>query len=137
VLVAMDYFTKWTEVVPLKNMMHKEVIYFISEHIIHRFGIPQTLTMNQGSSFMSQQVCEFTESLKIKLLSSSPYYAQANVQTEPSNKILIKLIKKKIKENSKMWHEVLSKALWAHHISKHSRFINGGKSGCFANSSTK
>jgi hypothetical protein len=23
VLVAMDYFTKWTEVVPLKNMMHK------------------------------------------------------------------------------------------------------------------
>jgi hypothetical protein len=44
VLVAMNYFTKWTEVVPLKNMMHKEVIHFISECIIHRFGIPQTLT---------------------------------------------------------------------------------------------
>jgi hypothetical protein len=46
VLVATDYFTKWTEVVPLKNMTltHKEVIEFITEHIIHRFGIPQTLT---------------------------------------------------------------------------------------------
>jgi hypothetical protein len=29
VLVAMDYFTKWMEVVLLKNMMHREVIHFI------------------------------------------------------------------------------------------------------------
>jgi hypothetical protein len=77
VLVAMDYFTKWTKVIPLKNMTlknvtHKEVIYFILEHIVHRFGIPQTLITDQGSSFMSHQVRQFAESLKIKLLSSSP-----------------------------------------------------------------
>jgi transposase InsO family protein len=101
-------------------MMHKEVIHFISENIIHRFGIPQTLTTNQGVLFMSHQVREFAESLKIKFLSSSPYYAQANGQTESSNKTLIKLIKKKIKENPKRWHEVLSKALWAYRISKYS-----------------
>jgi hypothetical protein len=52
-LVATDYFTKRTEVVPLKNMTHKEVIEFITEHIIHRFGIPQTLTVDQGTSFTS------------------------------------------------------------------------------------
>jgi hypothetical protein len=49
-----------------------------------------------------------------------PFYAHANGQAESSNKTLIKLIKKKIEENRKRWHEVLSKALWAHHISKHS-----------------
>jgi ribonuclease HI len=92
VLVATDYFTKWTKAIPLKNMMHKEVIHFILEHIIHRFGITQTLTTDQGSSFMSHQVREFTESLKIKLLCSSPYYAHANGQTESSIKTLIKLI---------------------------------------------
>jgi hypothetical protein len=119
VLVAIDYLTKWTEHVPLKNMMHKEVIHFILGHIIHRFGIPQTLTRDQGSSFMSLQVHEFAESLKIKLLSSSPYYAKDNGQAESSNKTLIKLIKK-IEENSKMWHEVLSEALWSYRISKHS-----------------
>jgi hypothetical protein len=120
VLVATDYFTKWAEAVPLKIMTHKEVIRFISEHIIHRFGIPQMLTIDQGSLFMSHQVSEFAESLKIKLLSSSPYYAQANGQAESSNKTLIKLIKKKIEENPKRWHEVLSEVLWAHRISKHS-----------------
>jgi hypothetical protein len=69
---------------------------------------------------MSHQVCEFAKSLKIKLLSSLPYYAQASGQAESSNKTLIKLIKKKIEENPKSWHELLSEALWAHHISKHS-----------------
>ena len=76
--------------------------------------------MDQGSSFMFHQVHDFAMSLKIKLISSSPYYAQANGQAESSNKILIKLIKKKIEENPRRWHEVLSEALWAHHISKHS-----------------
>jgi hypothetical protein len=69
---------------------------------------------------MSHQVRDFAESLKIKLLSSSPYYAQANDQAESSNKTLIKLIKKKIEENPQKWHEVLSETLWAHHISKNS-----------------
>ena len=80
VLVATYYFTKWTESVPLKNMTHREVIEFITEHIIYRFGIRQTLTTDQGSSFISKEVRAFAESYKIKLLNSSPYYAQANGQ---------------------------------------------------------
>jgi hypothetical protein len=33
---------------------------------------------------------------------------------------LIKLIKKKIEEHPKRWHEVLSETLCTHHIHKHS-----------------
>jgi transposase InsO family protein len=94
-LVATDYFTKWTEAVALKNMTHKEVIEFIIEHIIHRFGIPQTLTTDQGTYFMSKEVREFAESYRIKLLNSSPYYAQANGHAESSNRTLINLIKRR------------------------------------------
>jgi hypothetical protein len=98
-------------------MTHKEVI--ITEHIIHRFGIPQTLTTDQGISFMSKEVRDFAELYKNKLLKSSPYYAQANGQAEFSNNTLIKLIRKKVEENPRRWHEVLSETLWAHHISRH------------------
>jgi hypothetical protein len=66
VLVATYYFTKWIEAVHLKNMTHKEVIEFITEHIIHRFGIPQTLTTDQETSFMSNEVRDFAELYKIK-----------------------------------------------------------------------
>jgi hypothetical protein len=55
-----------------------EVIDFILKHIVHKFGIPQTLTMDQGASFMSKEVRSFAESYDIKLLSSSPCYDQAN-----------------------------------------------------------
>jgi hypothetical protein len=64
-------------------------------------------------------VREFVDSYAIKLLNSAPYYAQANGQAESSNKTLVKLIKKKIEYNPTRWHEVLSKALWAHRISTH------------------
>ena len=94
VLVATDYFTNWTEAVSLKNMTHREVIEFITKHIIHRFDIPQTLATDQDSSFISKEVREFSESYKIKILNSSLHYARANGQAESSNKILIKLIKK-------------------------------------------
>jgi transposase InsO family protein len=107
VLVSTDYFTKWTEAIALKNMTHKEVIEFITEHIIHRFGILQTLTADKGTSFRSKKVRDFVETYKIKFLNSSPYYAQANGQAESSNTTLISLIKKKISDQPRNWHKVL------------------------------
>jgi transposase InsO family protein len=98
-------------------MTHREVISFVQEHIIYWFGVPQTLTTDQGPSFMSHQFTEFAESMKIKLLNSSPYYAQANGEAKASNKVLIKIIKKRMKDNPRRWHEKLSEALWAHRTS--------------------
>jgi transposase InsO family protein len=111
ILVAMDYFTKWTEAVPLRNMTHREVISFVQEHIIYRFGVPQTLTTDQGPSFMSHQFREFVESIKIKLWNSSPYCVQANGQAEASNKALIKIIKKRIKDSLRRWHEKIIRGI--------------------------
>jgi hypothetical protein len=68
---------------------------------------------------MSHQFREFAESIKIKLLNSSSYYAQVNGQAEASNKVLIKIIKKRIKDSLRRWHEKLSEALWAHRTSRH------------------
>jgi hypothetical protein len=59
ILVAMDYFTKWTEAVLLRNVTHQEVISFMQEHIIYWFGVPQTLATDQGHSFMAHQFREF------------------------------------------------------------------------------
>jgi hypothetical protein len=57
--------------------------------------------------------------MKIKLLNSSPYYAQANGEAEASNKVMIKIIKKRINGNLRRWHEKLSEALWVHRTSRH------------------
>jgi hypothetical protein len=119
ILVATDYFTKWAEAVPLRNMTHREVISFVQKHIIYQFGVAQTLVIDQGPSFMSHQFKEFVVSMKIKLMNSSPYYAQANGQTEASNKVLIEINKKRIEGSPRRWLGKLSEALWARKTSRH------------------
>jgi transposase InsO family protein len=119
ILAITDYFTKWVEAIHMKTVTSKDVINFIKEHVIHRFGIPQTITTDGGSVFISEEFRKFTADMGIKLIRSSPYYAQANGQAEASNQSLIKLIKRKIDEHPRRWHEVLSEALWAQHISCH------------------
>jgi hypothetical protein len=119
ILAITDYFTKWVEAIPMKSVTSKDVVNFIKKHVIHRFGIPQTITTDGGSVFISEEFRKFTADVGIKLIKSSPYYAQANGQAEASNQSLIKLIKRKIDEHHRRWHKVLSEALWAHRISCH------------------
>src|SRR5688572_20377730 len=119
ILVATDYFTKWVEAIPLRVVTSAIMADFVRDHIVYRFGIPQTITTNQGTMFTSGEFEEFTADMGIKLLNSSPYYAQANGQAESSNKGIIKLIKRKIEEHPKKWHLCLTEALWAYRMACH------------------
>jgi hypothetical protein len=49
VLLATDYFTKWVEAIPLKKVTSENMVEFVKEHIIYRFGIHQTITTDQGA----------------------------------------------------------------------------------------
>jgi len=59
ILVGIDYFTKWIEVVPLPKVDQQAVISFIQNHILYRFGIPETITIGQGSTFVGRKMVEF------------------------------------------------------------------------------
>ena len=48
------------------------MIEFVKEHIIYRFGIPQSITTDQGTMFTSDEFEEFAIGMGIKLLNSSP-----------------------------------------------------------------
>nr|CAD1834502.1 unnamed protein product [Ananas comosus var. bracteatus] len=112
-IVAVDYFTKWVEVKPARLVTQKEIIDFVEDCIIHRFGVPETITTDQGTMFTGGQFVRFIESRRIKLLHSSPYYAQANGQAEAANKIIINLMKRHIRKYPRKWNEKLFKILWA------------------------
>ncbi|XP_072056315.1 uncharacterized protein [Arachis hypogaea] len=86
ILVAIDYFTKWVEAVPLIEVGQNKIIDFIEEHIIHRFGISQTLSTDQGTMFTGQRIKNFAASRNINIVTSSPYYVQTNGQVEAANK---------------------------------------------------
>ena len=55
---------------------------------------------NYGTIFVGQQMKEYAESCGIKMLISTPYYAQINRQVEATNKVITTLIKKYVGQYS-------------------------------------
>ncbi|XP_057444291.1 uncharacterized protein LOC130736477 [Lotus japonicus] len=62
IIVAIDYFTKWVEAIPLQNVTQDTMIDFIQNHIVYRFGLPKSLTTDQGTIFVGRKVASFAES---------------------------------------------------------------------------
>ncbi|XP_059659132.1 uncharacterized protein LOC132305515 [Cornus florida] len=118
VIVATDYFTKWVEAKACKAVDQQTVINFMEQNIIHKFGIPETFVSDNATVFRVTDVLQFGHNMNIHMSASTPYYAQANGQAESSNKILIEIIEKMIKDKPRRWHETLSEALWAYRNSK-------------------
>ena len=72
ILVGIDYFTKWIEAIPLVNIDQEVVIDFIQKYIIYRFGIPETITTDQGYVFSGRKMQEFASEVGIELLTTTP-----------------------------------------------------------------
>ncbi|XP_043698534.1 uncharacterized protein YagA-like [Telopea speciosissima] len=118
IIVATDYFTKWVEAVAMKGVNQAEVIQFLKSHIIHRFGLPETVTCDNGSIFVGDEVVAFAAKLGITFTHSTPYYTQGNGQAEASNKILKGCLAKVVDDNPRRWAYMLSEVLWAFRTSQ-------------------
>ncbi|XP_019240297.1 PREDICTED: uncharacterized protein LOC109220284 [Nicotiana attenuata] len=51
ILAATDYFSKWAEAVPLKEVKKETVVDFIKSYIIFRYGIPRYIITDNGTPF--------------------------------------------------------------------------------------
>ncbi|MCV5004443.1 hypothetical protein OFM39_32820, partial [Escherichia coli] len=47
-VMAVDYFTKWAEAIPLSTITEKNLTKFIREYIIYRFRIPHALVSDNA-----------------------------------------------------------------------------------------
>ncbi|CAL8117362.1 unnamed protein product [Prunus armeniaca] len=120
ILVATDYFTKWVEAESYRSISSTQVVRFFENHIVHRFGIPETITVDNGPVFESAKTREYAERIGIKLVHSTPYYPQSNGQAEASNKVIKGILEKMIEGKPRAWHDLLPEALWAYRVSKRS-----------------
>ncbi|XP_071740748.1 uncharacterized protein [Rutidosis leptorrhynchoides] len=95
-VVAIDYFTKWTEAKPLSITKGKHIEKFVWEHIVCRFGIPQEIVSDNGKQFAEGIFPGFCEKLQIKQTFTSVYHPQGNVQVEVTNREILKGLEKRL-----------------------------------------
>jgi len=61
ILVAVDYVSKWVEVMALKEVKKENVTSFIRVNIIYRFGIPRYIITDNGKPFdnrLMNRICD-------------------------------------------------------------------------------
>jgi hypothetical protein len=98
ILTSIDYFTKWTKVVPLRHVQDEQVISFLESNIFFRFGLPLEIITDNGPAFISTKLTQFMAKIGVKHFTSSTYYPQGNGQVESTNKNLVRIIKRIIEE---------------------------------------
>lgn len=113
-VVAVDYFTKWAEAIPLAIITEKNLTKFIREHINYRFGIPQSLISDNALQFDNQAVRDLCDQFGINKDFSAPYHPQSNGQVKAVNKIITTTLKRRLDALKGRWAAELSLVLWSY-----------------------
>lgn len=111
--MAVDYYTKWVEAKPLGKITTECVKNFLMKNIYYRFGVPETIVTDNGTQFNNNHLIEFTKDMGTKIVFTSVAHPQNNGQVEAVNRIIKKLLKKKLDEAKDLWAQKLSEVLCA------------------------
>ncbi|XP_062089466.1 uncharacterized protein LOC133796000 [Humulus lupulus] len=77
-IVAVDYFTKWTEVEPLEPITSKKVLDFVVKNILCIFALPQKIVSDNDTQFDNQLFTDFYAKHNITKRFSAVSHPQAN-----------------------------------------------------------
>ena len=125
-LVAVDYLTRWPEVMPAKTATATEAAHFIYNHIICRYGISESIQSDNGPQFANDVIENLVQILKIRHHFSTPYYPQANGHAERLIGTLKSMLVKSIRDTNREedgtvnWTPALFSALYIYRSSTHS-----------------
>ena len=113
ILVAIDYFTKWIEAQSFREVTTNNVIRFVQQNILTRFGIPEVLITDNVTNFNNKKMTALCDQFHVRHLNSAPYRPQMNGAVEAANKNLKRMLQKMV-VTYKDWHEKLPFALMAY-----------------------
>lgn len=80
-LLVVDAFSKWLEVIPVTSMTANVGIRSLSR-LFTTFGLPDVIVSNNGAQFTSAEFQRFTEELGIHHITSSPFHPATNGEAE-------------------------------------------------------
>ena len=92
--VAVDKFTKWVEVEPVRTITAQAAIKFI-KGVVCRFGVPNRIIMDLGSQFTSGTFQAYCGDMGTKICYASVVHPRSNGQVERANAEVLRGLKTK------------------------------------------
>jgi len=94
ILTATNYFSKWAELIPLREVKKENVVDFIRMHIIYQYSIARYIIIDNSKPFFNNLMASLCAKFKFPQHKSSMYNTLANGLVEALNKTLCNLLQK-------------------------------------------
>ena len=91
ILVMVDQFTKWVEVLPLPEISAETTAWAAVDGFFSWFGYPEQIHTDQGKNFDGNLFRELCKMLRITKTRTTPYCPSSNGQVEHYNRLLLQL----------------------------------------------
>jgi hypothetical protein len=115
VAVTVEYFSKCIEAKSLATIISAMVQKFFWQNIVCRFGVPEAITVANGTQFDAESFKTFCGQIGTKIHFVSVSHPESNGLVEQANGIIITEIMKSIFNLPKgKWPEELVKVVWNH-----------------------
>jgi len=119
IVVAIDYFSKWSEARALTDKSAESVARFLYDDIICRHGCPLIHITDQGREFLNELIFELFCLTGTKQRVTTTYRPQANGLVERYNRAIKNCFLKVLQDNIKKWPYILQGVLFAHRTTQH------------------
>ena len=119
ILVFMDQFTKWVELVPTRDQLASTVVQAFYANVICRQGCPEYLLSDRGPQFMGALVDTMCAHFGIKKIFSSAYYPQGDGFAERFMRTMNNSISALSREDPELWHTYVPGLAFAYNSSAH------------------
>ncbi|GFT00435.1 hypothetical protein TNCV_1981701 [Trichonephila clavipes] len=88
-----DRFTRWPEVIPVKDISTEAVAKSFIANWISRFGVLAIITTDQGGQFQSRLLYSLKQMLEIQRIRTTPYHPSSNGMVERLHRTLKQAIR--------------------------------------------
>ena len=90
--VAIDKFTKWPEVEPVRKVTAQSAVKFFKGLVCH-FGVPNRVITDNGTQFTSRTFMQYIQDLGSKVCFASVAHPRSNGQAERANAEVLRGLK--------------------------------------------
>jgi len=115
-LVLIDMYSRWVEAFALKNYTTVIIKEIVDREIVARFGVPEAVLTDQGSSFISGPATDYFTKLGVEQRKTKRFYPQCNGMVERWNRSVGDYFQKKCNLKGNDWPDFLQFFLRAYRM---------------------
>ncbi|VDI57528.1 Hypothetical predicted protein [Mytilus galloprovincialis] len=118
-MVVQDYFSKWTEAIPIPDTEAVTVARKFVERIVTIFGVPLSIHSDQGSNFESNVFKEMCIILGIHKTRTTPFRPKSDGMVEKSNSTIETMLSAFVSKHQRDWDEYIYLLMLAYRSIEH------------------